>query len=452
MIMLTRLALSLVLCCHVSVLALSAALVDKPSMDPVNDKIINEEAVGSKFEYDLSLYYLKEKVWDVILVTDDYGMEDDMANEEDALFMKALERLGRKVHRASIEDEEFDWRAGKSIVIRSAWAKVRLKEAERMKNYEESFLRRTLTHLLQYRYLDYYIEFLDTVDTHSFLFNQVQLIRWQTNKIQYMRQLANFVKVPYTLIIPHEESEYPEYSELVEIMNCTDIIIKPAQGNSGLGVRLINQENLDLYKIKMEQYLWEKEDDMLIQCFMYSVAHDGPGEINVYLIDGKVTHAGYSVPAEGHYLIHEEHGGDGDDHVPSKAEIEFATKVYNAASGIVGVKPLYFRVDMMYDNDGELTLMEIACGTTDMNFRDEPESADIMAQALDRFLLEKETAYEQVHGQRPPLIELHAFEKRVDETYDSFGTPLRNGTYGKEKPWKHTLKRTTTTETDQEEL
>lgn len=318
-----------------------------------------------------------------------------------------------------------------------------------------SFLRRTLTHinlLLQYDFLEHYLRFLDTVDKHSFLFNQPQLIRWQMDKTHYIRQLADFVKVPYTLIVRHEGSEYPEYSELVEILNCTDIIIKPAAGNSGIGVKLINQDNLDLYKRKMEQYLWEEKDDMLIQCFMYSVAHDGPGEINVYLIDGKVTHAGYSVPAEGHYLIHEEYGGDGDDHVPSEAEIEFAMKVYNAASGIVGVKPLYFRVDMMYDNDGELTLMEVACGTTDMNFRDEPKSADIMAQALDRFLLEKEAAYEQAHGHWPSLIELRAFEKLTNATYDSFGTPLRDGTYGKEKPWKHTLKRPVTQEKEGEPI
>lgn len=124
--MLTRLVLSLVLC-HVSVLAVSSAVVADPA-DPLNDKVDAVKVDDSKYEYDLSLNYLENKVWDAIIVTDDLGIKGHMAPLEDGLFMKALERLGRKVHRASIEDKNFDWRAGKSVILRSAWGKVRLKK------------------------------------------------------------------------------------------------------------------------------------------------------------------------------------------------------------------------------------------------------------------------------------------------------------------------------------
>jgi hypothetical protein len=79
-----------------------------------------------------------------------------MAIEEDDLFMKALERLGRKVHRASIEDKAFDWHAGKSVVIRSAWSKVRLKDAnanEAEMRKEDYFL---TTHTLPHALISYY--------------------------------------------------------------------------------------------------------------------------------------------------------------------------------------------------------------------------------------------------------------------------------------------------------
>ena len=126
--MLTRLVLSLVLS-QVSFLAVSSAVVSDPADPPVNDKV-DAVKVDSKYEYDLSLNYLKNKVWDAIIVTDNLGIKGRTAPQEDVPFMKALERLGRKVHRASIQDKTFDWRAGKSIIIRSAWGKVRLKETK----------------------------------------------------------------------------------------------------------------------------------------------------------------------------------------------------------------------------------------------------------------------------------------------------------------------------------
>ena len=123
----------------------------------------------------------------------------------------------------------------------------------------------------------------------------------------------------------------------------------------------------------------------------------------------------------------------------------------------------------MYDNDGDLTLLEI--GTMYMAFRDEPEAAVIMARGLDRFLSEKEATYAQVHGHKPAMIdrdtfaELHAqdnSEEEEDEDSDEeeegdsgdeededreeivhefFGTPLRGGNYGRDRLWEGTLNR-----------
>ena len=86
---------------------------------------VNNSHVGTTKKYDLSLDYVKNKVWDIILVTDSYGI-GVMATEEDGLLLMALEGLGRKVTRNSLEDDKFDdWEAAKLIVMRSAWTKVR---------------------------------------------------------------------------------------------------------------------------------------------------------------------------------------------------------------------------------------------------------------------------------------------------------------------------------------
>eukprot|EP00526_Cylindrotheca_closterium_P012287 CAMPEP_0113610638 /NCGR_PEP_ID=MMETSP0017_2-20120614/5132_1 /TAXON_ID=2856 /ORGANISM="Cylindrotheca closterium" /LENGTH=457 /DNA_ID=CAMNT_0000519537 /DNA_START=96 /DNA_END=1469 /DNA_ORIENTATION=+ /assembly_acc=CAM_ASM_000147 len=377
---------------------------------------ISEEVRKS---YDVSMTFLENKVWDVIVVTDHWGLHDEMANIEDKLVMDALKELGRTVTRASFRDHSFDWHAGRVIVIRTAWAK--------------------------YWHLDSYKLFLEQVNMHAFLFNPLPLMRWQTNKIGYMSQLSHFVKVPHTIVVPRTVKEVPAYEDVLQELNCTDIIIKPASGNSGLGIRLIPAGATPAeFEEAMETVMWDEligededdiENDMLVQCFSHSIAHDGIGEINVYIVDGEVTQAGYAVPPEGGYLIHEEWGGWGTDYEASDAEQKFALEVYKAASIITGTKPLYFRVDMMYDNDGELTLMEIACGATDMNFRDDPEGAEDMAAALDEFLQRKEAQYEELHGTKPKLLTQDEYDSKNSAGFRTFGTPVKDGKFGKEKPW-----------------
>lgn len=281
------------------------------------------------------------------------------------------------------------------------------------------------------------------VNTHALLYNPRELIRWQSDKVGYMSQLAQFVKVPQTLIIRHYHEDYPGFEEAAEILGCDELVIKPAHGNAGIGVYRFNstEESIEEYEEKMEEYLWGYHEDMLIQCFMYSIDHNGPGEINIYMVDGQVTHAGYAIPAKDGYLIHEEYGGDGGDHTPGQLEIDYATRLFNAAVQITGVRPLYFRVDLMYDNDGELTLMELACGTTDMSFREYPHGARMMAEALDRRLKEHEARYEQAHGKKPELIDQETYDELngktgVDHDYETFGTPLRGGEWGKKGLWK----------------
>ena len=85
----------------------------------------NRGGVDYSLKDKAELEYVENKVWDVVAVTDWYGDKDPGANEEDEYFIKALESLGRKVIRVRIDDDEFDWESTKSVVIRSAWAKVR---------------------------------------------------------------------------------------------------------------------------------------------------------------------------------------------------------------------------------------------------------------------------------------------------------------------------------------
>lgn len=256
---------------------------------------------------------------------------------------------------------------------------------------------------------------------------------WQGDKIRYLRQLADSgIHMPETLIVREGEA-VPDFQDLMEEeWECDRLVMKPAHGNGGWGVKMIHDDNMEEMADKMAEYL--QEEDMMVQCFQNSIV-DGPGEISVYIIAGQVTHATASLPADHNFLIHECYGGHSEVYAPNDKETAFAQQVAAAVRANAGVEPLYMRVDMFYDNEGELALMEIASGTTDCRFRHYPPAALVMAQGIKDFLATKEARYEKLFGKPvPPLMTENDFgalfgryNKETNQTWhvgtESMGAP-----------------------------
>lgn len=259
---------------------------------------------------------------------------------------------------------------------------------------------------IQYSYYDEYVQFLEDVTQHSFLWNPLELIRWQSDRTSYMKTLANYVNVPETVVL--RPGQTVDLEEVMEDLDCDRLVMKPAHGNGAHGVKEINEDNMDDMYRYLEDYL-ENDDEMLIQCYQNDIA-GGRGEISTYFIAGNVTHGTASFPAEGDFRIHESYGGHAYAYLPAPEEVEFTMEVARAVEHIVGVTPLYMRVDMIYDNNEKLALTEIASGTTDLNLKYYPPAADVLAKGLYDFLVEKNTQYETLYGVKSVLIDEATFE------------------------------------------
>jgi hypothetical protein len=104
---------------------LGGALVTGPICVQAATMVEPDRNTSSSFPVDkFNARFLENKVYDIVLITDNDGMEESLGMWEDSIVKFELGQLGRYVKRVSLQNEEFDWRMTKYAVLRSAWHKV----------------------------------------------------------------------------------------------------------------------------------------------------------------------------------------------------------------------------------------------------------------------------------------------------------------------------------------
>src|SRR5690606_17364865 len=89
-------------------------------------------------------------------------------------------------------------------------------------------------------------------------------------------------------------------------------------------------------------------------------------------------HAVLKIAKPGDFRVQDDFGGSVHEYDPSKEQIAFAEKVVNAAPEL----PVYARVDMFKDNNGDWALAELEIFEPELWFRRNPKAAEILAQAV----------------------------------------------------------------------
>ena len=92
---------------------------------------------------------------------------------------------------------------------------------------------------------------------------------------------------------------------------------------------------------------------MMSQPFVRSVT--GYGEISLIFFAGQYSHSVLKKPKAGDFRVQEEHGGRIQSVVPEASIIEFAHRTLQAVPG----ETLYARVDLVFLDDGQPTVMEV---------------------------------------------------------------------------------------------
>ena len=100
------------------------------------------------------------------------------------------------------------------------------------------------------------------------------------------------------------------------------------------------------------------------------------------VFDGKFTHAILKKALPGDFRVQDDFGGTVYNYMPTKEEINFAEKVFEVCK----TKPIYGRVDIVWDNDKNFYLSELEIIEPELWIRNYPKCAERIAEAVDKIL------------------------------------------------------------------
>ncbi|MFT5822087.1 MAG: hypothetical protein ACI8ZM_003343 [Crocinitomix sp.] len=293
--------------------------------------------------------------YDVIILTEKQYVNPTKRNwhidqilKEDQLVQSALEKLNLKVAKKDWADPNFDWSSTKTILFRSTW--------------------------------DYFYRFnefepwLNKVSKLTQLINPAPQILWNMDK-HYMQDLAdNGVQIVDGYYIKRGATE--TLAALHKKLGWTATVIKPTVSGSARHTYRLNPENYAAHEVLFAELI--QTEDFILQPFQKNVLTKG--EVSHIVIQGEYSHSILKLAKEDDYRVQEEHGGTIHDYTANEAEIIFAERTVAACD----ILPIYARVDLVWDNNEQLALIELELIEPELWFRKNEIAADKLAAAIQK--------------------------------------------------------------------
>ena len=297
------------------------------------------------------------KKFDIVLLTDPRYVNPIKINHyvknillEDSLVQNALEKLKLRVHRLSWDDSNFDWSSTHYVLFRTTW------------DYFDRF--------------DEFSVWLNLISQKTNLLNSKAIIHWNIDK-HYIKDLENKgIHCTPTLFI--EKGSHRTLAELHEQTNWGNMVLKPVISGAARHTYKLDPQNLHLYESIFKELI--HNEGFMLQPFQNNIVDNG--ELSLILIDGKFTHAVLKIAKKGDFRVQDDFGGTVHKYKPTLEEIEFAETAVKACETM----PIYARVDMFTDNDGQLALSELELIEPELWFRNNPDSADKLAVAVKKLI------------------------------------------------------------------
>ena len=265
---------------------------------------------------------------------------------EEQLLKSALENQGLTVDITYWNNPSYDWSETRSLVFRTIW------------DYFERF--------------DEFLLWLEEVRHQTQLINSYDLVKWNIDK-HYLKELSEKgIKIVPTYFA--KKNSKRNLAEIIELQQWKDVVIKPAISASAYKTFKILEETVNSNEKLFKDLLNQR--DMLVQPFINTI--EKFGEASLMVIDGKFTHAILKKAKPGDFRVQDDFGGTVHDYVPTKKEIEFAEMVI----GKCKAKPLYGRVDIIWDNEKNVYLSELEIIEPELWLRNYPKSAESIAEAV----------------------------------------------------------------------
>ncbi|MBO0323125.1 hypothetical protein J0X14_12525 [Muricauda sp. CAU 1633] len=271
---------------------------------------------------------------------------------EDRLVLEALQKQGLNAIRKSWDDPEFDWSSTKYALFRTTWD-----------------------------YFDRFPEFakwLEATSQKTQFINSKKLIYWNIDK-HYLQDLSMAgVTIPKTYFVEQgtkitlKEAFQHAKSEMGFLPS--EFILKPCVSGAARHTYKIQKESIEAHEAVFQKLI--SEEAMMLQEFQENIVKEG--EISMMVFNGQFTHAVLKIAKPGDFRVQDDFGGTVHEHEPSQEQIDFATSVVHAAPEL----PIYARVDIFKDNEGNWALAELEIFEPELWFRLNPKAADILSQSI----------------------------------------------------------------------
>jgi glutathione synthase/RimK-type ligase-like ATP-grasp enzyme len=292
-------------------------------------------------------------MFDIVILTDNRYVNPTTTNWyidqvllEDQLLQTALEDKGLRVCKKDWADSNFDWSKTKCAIFRTTW------------DYFDRF--------------DEFFSWINQTKNKTTFINSSEIINWNINK-HYLQDLAkNNINIAPTLFI--EKGNKISLKQLFKQTNWSEAVIKPAISGAARHTYRANASNYSKFE-DIFQTLIENEC-MLFQEFLNNITTQG--EISLILIGGKYTHSIKKIAKKGDFRVQDDHGGSVERHTPTKKEILFAEDCLKVSP----YRPIYARIDIIYDNNNKPSLSELELIEPELWFRNYPKAANLLAEEI----------------------------------------------------------------------
>ena len=269
---------------------------------------------------------------------------------EQELLKSAFEAQGLKVDITYWDNPTYEWQETKSVLFRTIW------------DYFERF--------------DEFWEWLEQVKTKTRLINSYELIKWNIDK-HYLKDLSSWgIETVPTYFA--DKGCNMKLLEVAKTNQWKDLVIKPAISASAFKTYKILANEIQANEKLFNSLVQER--NMLVQPYFETITQ--LGEASLMVFDGKFTHAILKKAQPGDFRVQDDFGGTVHNYIPTKAEINFAEKVFETCK----TKPVYGRVDIVWDNDKNFYLSELEIIEPELWIRNYPKCAERIAEAVDKIL------------------------------------------------------------------
>ncbi len=265
---------------------------------------------------------------------------------EDQLIIDALEAKGLKVCRTNWDNPDFDWTSTKYVLFRAIWD-----------------------------YFDRFPEFskwLKETSTKTKMINPSEQIIWNMDK-HYLKDLedvgVNIVKTNFV-----EIGDERTLKQAIADSGWEHVILKPAVSGGARHTYKIKPGESDQHEAVFKELI--TEEAMLIQPFLNNIMEKG--EVSFMVFGGGYSHAVLKKAKAGDFRVQDDHGGTIHEYEASSEEIQFVQNVMAKCKSV----PVYGRVDVTWDNDDNLALVELEIIEPELWFRESVKSPEMLADAV----------------------------------------------------------------------